>query len=173
MFDVWFLLYLFFFVLASSALDRGFENQSSQTKDYKIGICCFSAKYAALRSKSKDWLARNQMALNNNHSPSYLVPCHWIFNMSNTSATSGANRKYLPFHSTWDHTWFLVVSKCSIINFLCGVLSNIVCLFGHCIVCPSIYGYDNNGLITISYVYISLFNHLQNYHAKIHISCHI
>jgi hypothetical protein len=31
-----------------------------QTKDYKIGICCFSTKHAALRSKSKDWLARNQ-----------------------------------------------------------------------------------------------------------------
>ena len=28
--------------------------------DYKIGICCFSAKHAALRCKSKDWLARNQ-----------------------------------------------------------------------------------------------------------------
>ena len=26
----------------------------------KIGICCFSAKHAALRRKSKDWLARNQ-----------------------------------------------------------------------------------------------------------------
>jgi hypothetical protein len=33
---------------------------SSQTKDYKIGICCFSAQQAALRRKSKDWLARNQ-----------------------------------------------------------------------------------------------------------------
>jgi len=31
-----------------------------QTKDYKIAICCFSAKYIALRRKSKDWLARNQ-----------------------------------------------------------------------------------------------------------------
>ena len=31
-----------------------------QTNDYKIGICCFSAKYVALRRKSKDWLARNQ-----------------------------------------------------------------------------------------------------------------
>jgi hypothetical protein len=30
------------------------------TKDYEIGICCFSAKHAALRRKSKDWLARNQ-----------------------------------------------------------------------------------------------------------------
>jgi hypothetical protein len=47
-------------VLASSAVDRGFEPQSGQTKDYKIGICCFSAKHAALRRKSKDWLARNQ-----------------------------------------------------------------------------------------------------------------
>jgi len=27
---------------------------------YIIGICCFSAQHAALRSKSKDWLARNQ-----------------------------------------------------------------------------------------------------------------
>ena len=47
-------------VLTSSAVDRGFESRSSQTKDYKIGICCFSAKYAALRRKNKDWLARNQ-----------------------------------------------------------------------------------------------------------------
>jgi hypothetical protein len=47
-------------VLASSAVDRGFEPRSGQTKDYKIGICCFSTKHAALRRKSKDWLARNQ-----------------------------------------------------------------------------------------------------------------
>jgi len=33
---------------------------SSQTKDYKIDICCFSVKHPALRRKSKDWLARNQ-----------------------------------------------------------------------------------------------------------------
>jgi hypothetical protein len=46
-------------LLASSAVDRGFEPRSGQTKDYKIGICCFSAKHA-LRRKSKDWLARNQ-----------------------------------------------------------------------------------------------------------------
>jgi hypothetical protein len=44
----------------SSAVDRGFEPQSGQTKHYKIGICCFSAKHAALRRKSKDWLAWNQ-----------------------------------------------------------------------------------------------------------------
>ena len=47
-------------VLASGAVDRGFESWSGQSKDYKIGICCFSAKHAALRRKSKDWLARNQ-----------------------------------------------------------------------------------------------------------------
>ena len=47
-------------VLASSAVDRGFEPRSGQTNDYKIGICCFSAKHAALRRKSKDWMARNQ-----------------------------------------------------------------------------------------------------------------
>ena len=47
-------------VLASSAVDRGFEPQSGQTKDYAIGICCFSSKHAALRRKSKDCLARNQ-----------------------------------------------------------------------------------------------------------------
>ena len=48
-------------VLDSSVVDRGFEPRSGQTKDYKeIGMCCFSAKHAALRRKSKDWLARNQ-----------------------------------------------------------------------------------------------------------------
>ena len=47
-------------VLASSAVDREFEPRWGKTKDYKIGICCFSAKHAALRRKSKDWLARNQ-----------------------------------------------------------------------------------------------------------------
>jgi hypothetical protein len=47
-------------VPASSAVDRGFESRSGQSNDYTIGICCFSAKHAALRRKSKDWLARNQ-----------------------------------------------------------------------------------------------------------------
>ena len=46
-------------VLVSSAVDCGFEPRSGQTKVYEIGICCFSGKYAALRRKSKDWLARN------------------------------------------------------------------------------------------------------------------
>ena len=43
-------------MFALSAVDH----LSGQTKDYEIGICCFPAKRAALRSKSKDWLPRNQ-----------------------------------------------------------------------------------------------------------------
>ena len=41
-------------VLTSSAVDSGLEPRSGQTKDYKIGICCFSAKHAPLRKKNKD-----------------------------------------------------------------------------------------------------------------------
>ena len=33
---------------------------SVRLKDYKIGICCFSAKHATLRSKIKDCLAQYQ-----------------------------------------------------------------------------------------------------------------
>ena len=56
----WYYCNRLFSVLASSAVDRGFESRSGQTKDYKMGICCFSAKHAVLRVKSKDWLTRNQ-----------------------------------------------------------------------------------------------------------------
>ena len=47
-------------IIAFRAVDCGLEPRSGQTKDYKIGICCFSIKHAALRSKNKDWLAKNQ-----------------------------------------------------------------------------------------------------------------
>jgi hypothetical protein len=46
-------------LLSSSAVDRGFEPRSGQTKDNKIGIGCFSAKYTALKRKSKYWLVGN------------------------------------------------------------------------------------------------------------------
>ena len=36
-------------VFASNAVDRGFEPRSNEAKNYKIGICCFSAKHAALK----------------------------------------------------------------------------------------------------------------------------
>ena len=44
-------------MLTSSAVYCGFEPKSGLTKDYEIGICCFSAKNPALSSKSNDgWL---------------------------------------------------------------------------------------------------------------------
>jgi hypothetical protein len=44
-------------VLDLGAVDYGFEPRSRQIKDYIIGICCFSAKHAALKRKSKSvWL---------------------------------------------------------------------------------------------------------------------
>ena len=46
-------------ILASSLLDHGFKARSCHTKDYKVNICCFSAKHPALRGKSKDWCAQN------------------------------------------------------------------------------------------------------------------
>ena len=47
-------------VISSSVVGCGLEHRSGQTKDYQIGIYCFSAKHSALRSKNKDWLAQNQ-----------------------------------------------------------------------------------------------------------------
>jgi len=47
-------------VLASSAVDHGLKPLSGQTKDYKINICCFFDRNAAIRSNNKDWLDRNQ-----------------------------------------------------------------------------------------------------------------
>ena len=64
-------------VLASSVIDCGYELRSCQTKEYKIGICCFSAKNAALRRRSKDWLARNQNNVERHIYPMTVVssPC--------------------------------------------------------------------------------------------------
>jgi hypothetical protein len=46
-------------MLASSAIiDHEFEPRSGQTKDYEIGICCFSTEH---HNKSRDWLARNRI----------------------------------------------------------------------------------------------------------------
>ena len=46
--------------LDSSVVDRRIELRSGQPKEYEIGMRCFSAKHAALRRKSKNWLARDQ-----------------------------------------------------------------------------------------------------------------
>ena len=40
-------------VFALSAVDRGFEPRSGQTKDCNIDSCCFSAKHAALSKKEQ------------------------------------------------------------------------------------------------------------------------
>ena len=45
-------------VFASSVVDRVVGRVKPKT--IKFGICCYSAKHTALRSKSKDWLAQNQ-----------------------------------------------------------------------------------------------------------------
>ena len=45
-------------MLTLSVVDRGFEPQFGQIKDYKIDICCFTAKHAAIRRKK--WLVQNQ-----------------------------------------------------------------------------------------------------------------
>jgi hypothetical protein len=41
-------------VLTSNVVDRWFEPRSGQTRDYKFGNCCFSAKHLTLRGKNKD-----------------------------------------------------------------------------------------------------------------------
>ena len=41
-------------LLAASVVCNEFEPRSGQTKDYKIGMCCFFAKHAALRGKNND-----------------------------------------------------------------------------------------------------------------------
>jgi hypothetical protein len=46
-------------MLALSSKDRGFEPRSGQNQDYEIGIYYFSTRLAALRRKSKIWLALN------------------------------------------------------------------------------------------------------------------
>ena len=44
-------------ILSLSVVDRGFKTCLNQIIDYKIGIHYFLDKCAALRSKSKDWMA--------------------------------------------------------------------------------------------------------------------
>ena len=47
-------------VLAFSVEGHGINPRPGQTNDIKIGICCFSAKHSASRSKGKDWWIKNQ-----------------------------------------------------------------------------------------------------------------
>ena len=47
-------------VLASSAVDRGFESDWVKPKTIKSGICWFFTMHATLRRKSEHGFARNQ-----------------------------------------------------------------------------------------------------------------
>ena len=51
--------------LVSNAVDFGIELRSGKTEDYKLGICSLSAKHAALRRMSKDWMAQNHDNVSN------------------------------------------------------------------------------------------------------------
>ena len=43
-------------MLICNSVEGMYEPWSSQTEDYKINICCFSTRYAALSSNGKDGL---------------------------------------------------------------------------------------------------------------------
>ena len=47
-------------MLALSVVDHGFELRDQIKPKTEFGFCCFLAKHTALRSKSKNWLARNR-----------------------------------------------------------------------------------------------------------------
>ena len=47
-------------VLASSAVDRGFDPRSGQIKDYNIVFCWFSAKHVALIKEKEQRLAGSE-----------------------------------------------------------------------------------------------------------------
>ena len=94
-------------VLASSAVDHRFELRSGQTKDYKIGICCFSARHAALKRKSKDWLAWNQ---NNVSEWSDMSTRELLFQWASTIKSNSACWPRIKRTSTSSH-WKLTCSR--------------------------------------------------------------
>ena len=46
-------------VVALCAVDRGFEPQSGQTKDYKFGIILLLLHSSSNKEKEQSWLSRN------------------------------------------------------------------------------------------------------------------
>ena len=47
---------VFFSVFDAGAKDHGVNSRSDQTNIYKMGICYFSSKHAALRNIRKGWM---------------------------------------------------------------------------------------------------------------------
>ena len=48
-------------MISPSVFSNDYSLDSSKKKDYRICICCFSAKHAPVRIENKDWLALNQI----------------------------------------------------------------------------------------------------------------
>ena len=71
-------------MLTLNVVDQEFNPPSGQTKENDIGICCFSAQHAVLRSKSKDWSTRNQ---NNVSEWSDMSTHKLLFQFANTKKT--------------------------------------------------------------------------------------
>ena len=70
-----------------------------QTKDYKIGICCFSAKHAALRRKSKDWLARNHNNVSEwNDMSTHGLLFQWASTIKNSTQRVGLEQGRIHHH---------------------------------------------------------------------------
>ena len=95
-------------VLASIVVDCEFESRSGQTKDYRIGMCCFSAKHAALRRKSKNRLDRDQDNMSEWGEMSVhglLFPWAKTIQKSNSACWSSTKRTSSLFH------WKLTCSR--------------------------------------------------------------
>ena len=137
-------------VLAMSAVDRGFEPRSSQTKDYKIDMCCFSAEHAALRRKGKDWLARNQ----DNVSVLGDMSIRELFQWANGQAkeekgTTTKHYTYILFRdilsnqclqNKWTSTlriesdkFFLLIDRCGLPLLISVSLITVYCFVDHCV----------------------------------------
>jgi hypothetical protein len=65
------------YVLSLTAVDIEFESRSSQTKDYNIVICCFSAKHTALSGATclpvRTVVSVNVELLKNGHNHHHLI----------------------------------------------------------------------------------------------------
>ena len=92
-------------VLASSAVDRGLKPWLGQTRDYKTGICCFSAKHAALRRKRKVWLAQNQNNVSEwSDMSTYRQSFQWANTLKNSNSACWSRTKWTLSSSHWKLT---------------------------------------------------------------------
>ena len=103
-----------------SAVDRGFEPQSCQTKDYKIGICCFSAKHDGLLFQwaSTIKIQINELVLINNHLLTQLeITGSWKLSVLLVLTTKNLKRTATFICSGGPHVWLKFC--CSSVWFFC------------------------------------------------------